>query len=97
MASDNMNNNLNEISKSLINMHVSNLLNKYNISRENNRLRELSNVEKNQLRETVNNLQQQTETFLEDTRNKDGNVVVEPSPESLMNQLQQIQGKRKKD
>ncbi|MCT2535229.1 hypothetical protein NC661_11980 [Aquibacillus koreensis] len=89
MADKENNNNLNEISNSLINMHVSDLLNRYNISKESKKLRELSSDEKSKLKESVGNLKQQVEAFLEDQQNKNNNFSNE-STQALTNQLQNL-------
>ncbi|MEC5424646.1 hypothetical protein QGM71_14190 [Virgibacillus sp. C22-A2] len=94
MTKENLNGNLNEISKSLINMHVSDLLNKYNISKESNKLRKLSNTEKTELADSVRNLQTQAEAFLNDTRNKNGKIIA-PTPESLRRRFDKIQRNKK--
>ncbi|MDC3413614.1 hypothetical protein NC797_08915 [Aquibacillus sp. 3ASR75-11] len=88
MAEGDLKESLNKISNSLISMHVSNLFNKYNISRENNKLRELSNTEKSQIKDAVNDLRKQSEAFLADPQNQNNNGV-SSAPQDLLQKLQQ--------
>ncbi|MRH44952.1 hypothetical protein GH741_20110 [Aquibacillus halophilus] len=94
MANKELNDNLNEISNSLINMHVSDLLNKHNISKESKRIKSLSNSEKGQIKDSVDRLRTQTEAFLANQQNKN-NSLSAPSTEDLVKQLQNIRNKSK--
>ncbi|QTM98788.1 hypothetical protein ERJ70_05435 [Sediminibacillus dalangtanensis] len=93
MADEHFKSNLNEISGNLIQMHVSDLFNRLNISRGNKRLRELSSNEKAQIKESVESLKSQAEAFLTDQQNK--NNAFQPQTEEILKKLQQIQQKNK--
>ncbi|MCZ0703789.1 hypothetical protein J2T56_002000 [Natronobacillus azotifigens] len=83
--------NLNEISNNLIQVHVSDILNRLNISQSNKRLRELSMDEKVKIKQSVEGLQAQTEAFLS---NQQSNENTTAQTEALIEQLRQIERKK---
>lgn len=68
---------------------------KHNITRANNNLKKITAADKSKLQESVKNLQIQTEAFLEDTTNKNGDINADSSLQSIMQKLQQVSNRKK--
>lgn len=62
--------NLNQISDNLIKIYIKDLLRKNNVSSESGSLKQVSPEEKKALKEIVDNLSNQVDTFLENSSNK---------------------------
>ena len=62
-----LNNKLTELSRSLVGLHVKDVLNK-NTKDNNSKLRSLSDEEKEQLKKIFNDLQEQVNSFVEQTK-----------------------------
>lgn len=84
MTDGDIQNQLNQISSDLIQVHVSDLFKRLNISRNT----ELSNDEKSQLKNSVEGLKSQTEAFLANQKNSEKSMTVQT--EALIEKLQQI-------
>lgn len=84
MTDGDIQNQLNQISSDLIQVHVSDLFKRLNISRNT----ELSGDEKSQLKKSVEGLKSQTEAFLADQQNNEKTITVQT--EALIEKLQQI-------
>lgn len=63
-----LNNKLTELSRSLVGLHVKDVLNKNTKDNNNSKLRSLSDEEKEQLRKIFNDLQDQVNSFVKQTK-----------------------------
>lgn len=63
-----LNNKLTELSRSLVGLHVKDVLNKNTKDNNNSKLRSLSDEEKEQLRKIFNDLQEQVNSFVKQTK-----------------------------
>ncbi|WP_117168648.1 hypothetical protein [Paraliobacillus sediminis] len=84
MTDGDIQNQLNQISSDLIQVHVSDIFKRLNISRNT----ELSDEEKSQLKKSVEGLKSQTEAFLADQQNSEKTMTVQT--EALIEKLQKI-------
>lgn len=94
MADGDLQNNLNEISTNLIQLQVSRVLSRLNVNQEEAPVNQLSDEEREQIKQSIETLKEQTESFLDDQQNENN---VAPQTETLIDHLRKLQQDQNED